>query len=65
MSRHGDYGGFYSQFGENKQIFENYMRNRESLLPRGKFIELGAIGGITFSNTKFFKDYLGWTGVLI
>lgn len=28
-------------------------------------MELGAVDGITYSNTKFFQDELGWNGLLI
>lgn len=31
----------------------------------GTFVELGALDGKRFSNTKFFDDFLGWSGVLI
>jgi hypothetical protein len=31
----------------------------------GTFVELGALDGVLFSNTKFYEDTLGWTGVLI
>ncbi|KAK2152322.1 hypothetical protein LSH36_333g00023 [Paralvinella palmiformis] len=32
---------------------------------RGTYVEIGALDGITYSNTKFFEDYLDWGGVLI
>lgn len=28
-------------------------------------MEIGAFDGLTYSNTKFFEDHLGWNGVLI
>ena len=31
----------------------------------GTFLELGALDGVLFSNTKFFEDTLQWKGVLI
>ena len=31
----------------------------------GTFLELGALNGISLSNTLFFEEYLGWNGVLI
>lgn len=52
---------YYGQLLEDKHIHERYfpgVRNRV-------FLELGAFDGITYSNTKFFEDTLGWTGVLI
>ena len=29
------------------------------------FLEMGALDGVKFSNTKFFEDTMGWSGVLI
>jgi hypothetical protein len=26
---------------------------------------MGALNGFTYSNTKFYEDSLGWTGVLV
>jgi len=51
---------FYSQQKEDEILFEKYLNYRD-----GFFIELGAMDGITFSNTKFFEDELGWNGILI
>ena len=31
----------------------------------GKYIELGAYNGLTFSNTKWLENSLGWKGILI
>jgi len=51
---------FYSQQGEDRILNEKYFNYRD-----GFFIELGAMNGVTYSNTKFFEDSLGWTGILI
>jgi len=51
---------FYSQGQEDHFLFEKYLGYRN-----GFFIELGAMNGITYSNTKFFEDQLNWTGILI
>jgi len=51
---------YYSQFGEDKFLYEKHLNYKN-----GFFIELGAMDGITFSNTKFFEDELGWNGILI
>ena len=40
---------------------ENYFKNKKN----GTYIELGALDGVLFSNTKFFEDTLNWTGILI
>jgi FkbM family methyltransferase len=52
---------FYGQCGEDKHIYETYFKNKRD----GVFLELGALDGLTYSNTKFFEESLGWTGVLI
>lgn len=54
---------YYGQDGLDKYIHQNF-------LPKpfidGTFLELGAIDGIRFSNTKFFEDNMGFNkGILI
>lgn len=51
---------FYSQQNEDKYLYEKYLNYKN-----GFFIEIGAMDGITFSNTKFFEDELNWSGILI
>lgn len=53
---------FYSQLGEDLFIFKNFINNKVN---DGIFVELGALDGIVFSNSKFFEDELGFTGILI
>ena len=52
---------FYSQCGEDKHVYEKYFKYKRN----GVFLELGALDGQTYSNTKFFEETLGWSGVLI
>ena len=52
---------YFSQCGEDAFLNERYFNNKRD----GVYIELGAIDGVLFSNTKFFEDQLGWRGVLI
>jgi FkbM family methyltransferase len=52
---------YYSQAGEDEYLNTNYFKNKK----HGKYIELGALDGILYSNTKFFEDQLGWNGILI
>ena len=52
---------YYSQCGEDEFLNETIFFNKKN----GKYIELGALDGIQYSNTKFFEDNLGWSGVLI
>jgi FkbM family methyltransferase len=53
---------FYSQLGEDLFIFKNFINK---IVKDGIFIELGALDGIKYSNSKFFEDLLGFTGILI
>jgi FkbM family methyltransferase len=50
----------YSQFKQDKFIYENYFQNKTN----GYFVDIGAHDGITFNNSKFFEE-LGWNGVCI
>jgi len=52
---------FFSQSGEDLDLYNAFFCNRTG----GTFVELGALDGVKFSNTKFFEDSLGWSGVLI
>ncbi len=52
---------FASQHGEDVFLNHNIFRNKR----KGIYIELGALDGVLYSNTKFFEDYLNWTGILI
>jgi hypothetical protein len=54
---------YYSQQEEDRIIFEEIYLNAPHM--NGIFIELGAMNGVTYSNTKFFQDEFGWSGVLI
>ena len=57
---------FYSQCGEDLEIYTDFIsKNLSTFKNSGTFIELGASDGIKFSNTKFFEDELGFTGILI
>ena len=52
---------FASQQGEDVFLNHNIFKNKR----KGVYIELGALDGALYSNTKFFEDYLKWTGILI
>ena len=52
---------YYSQWGEDAFLNNNYFHNKTN----GAYIELGALNGVLYSNTKFFQEQLNWTGVLI
>jgi FkbM family methyltransferase len=53
---------FYAQQGEDIYTVANYIN---IINEDGVFVEIGGFDGLTFSNTKFFEDYLGFKGVLI
>jgi FkbM family methyltransferase len=52
---------FYGQMGEDAHIHKTYFPT----LRNGTFLEMGALDGVKYSNTKFFEDTMGWSGVLI
>jgi len=52
---------YYSQWGEDQYLNDNYFHNKTN----GTYIELGALNGVLYSNTKFFQDVLNWNGILI
>ena len=49
---------YYSQFEQDKIVYESYFQGQTN----GYFIDIGAHDGVTFSNSKFFEE-LGWTGI--
>ena len=57
--------GYYSQFREDEAlhrwIFNNTQENRNP----GIFVEIGALDGLSGSNTLFFERMYDWRGVLI
>lgn len=53
---------FYGQQGEDVFIYNHFLNTKRT---DGTFVELGGMDGITYSNSKFFEDELGYTGVLI
>lgn len=52
---------YYSQDKEDIYLNTNYFKNKTN----GVYIELGALDGKLYSNTKFFEDHLHWSGILI
>ena len=51
---------FYSQYGQDKFLFENLFKEKSN----GFYLDIGAHDGITLSNTYLFEK-LGWDGVCI
>ena len=52
----------FSQNGEDLALFEQFFGGDAQ---PGTFVEMGALDGLTFSNTAAFEAALGWRGVLI
>jgi FkbM family methyltransferase len=52
---------YYSQCQEDEYLNLKYFKNNKN----GVYIELGALDGVLYSNTKFFEDSLNWKGILI
>ena len=52
---------YYSQCQEDIFLNEHIFKNKQN----GIYIELCALDGVLYSNTKFFEDTLNWTGILI
>lgn len=55
---------YFGQGQEDKQIYEKLFKNYK-MIGQKYYMELGALDGVTYSNTKFFEDTLGYTGLLI
>ena len=52
---------FYSQYGQDKWLYDNFFKKKQN----GFFLEIGADDGVDKSNTLFFEESLGWTGLCI
>jgi FkbM family methyltransferase len=52
---------YYSQSEEDSYLNEKYFKN----MPNGVFVEVGALDGQLYSNTKYFEETHNWTGVLV
>jgi len=51
---------FYSQFGQDKFIIENFFKNKTT----GFYVDIGANDGVDLSNTKTLEE-IGWKGVCV
>lgn len=52
---------YYSQCLEDEFINKTYFKNKKE----GIYLELGALDGILYSNTKYFEEQHNWSGILI
>jgi FkbM family methyltransferase len=56
-------GRFYGQFRQDQRVYELFFKQQRR--QQGVFVDVGASDGVTFSNTFFFENTLGWTGLCI
>ena len=49
---------------EDEMLYEKYFKNY-TLEGQKYYFEMGALDGVMYSNTKFYEETLGWTGVLV
>ncbi|MDN3506587.1 MAG: FkbM family methyltransferase [Simkaniaceae bacterium] len=54
-------GEYYSQCGQDSYVYETFFKGKTD----GVFVDIGANDGVTYSNTLFFENDLGWTGICI
>lgn len=54
---------YYSQAGEDKYIYEELVSKVAPISTH--YLEIGALDGVKYSNTKFFEEHLGWSGILV
>ena len=52
---------FYSQKGQDRFLHEQVFKGKRN----GVFVDIGAYDGVTLSNSYFFEQTLGWTGICI
>ena len=55
------YAPYYSQCGQDKYVNEYIFKGAK----QGFFIDVGAHDGISYSNTYYFEQILGWRGICI
>ncbi len=52
---------FYSQIGQDRYLLDSFFRGKRS----GVFLDIGAYDGQTFSNSLFFEETMGWSGLCV
>jgi FkbM family methyltransferase len=53
--------GYHSQWGQDKWAVENIFKHRRG----GFFVDIGAYNGVDISNTYYFEQKLGWSGICV
>ena len=54
---------YHSQSEEDRALYQRYFSKPDVF--GGVYLEIGALDGVSYSNTKFFEDHLKWSGILI
>lgn len=52
---------YYSQYGQDEYLDRKILKGKVG----GVFLDIGAAGGITRSNSYFFEKCRGWTGICV
>jgi len=52
---------YYSQIQQDQYLNENYFKN----MADGFFVDVGAYDGVIGSNSLFFEESLGWSGICV
>lgn len=52
---------FYSQCKQDAYVYDNFFKEKQN----GVFVDIGANDGIKYSNTYFFEQQMGWTGICV
>lgn len=52
---------YFSQSGQDKYVNEHLFFNKKN----GVFVEIGAHDGVSYSNTVYFEQELGWSGICV
>jgi len=52
---------FYSQCKQDAYVYDTFFKEKQN----GVFVDIGANDGIKYSNTYFFEQQMGWTGICV
>lgn len=52
---------YYARSGQDKYLNENIFKGKKN----GIYVDLGAYDGVESSNTLFFEESLGWSGICV
>lgn len=55
------YAGYHSQYKQDQFTNDRFFHNKRN----GVFVDIGAHDGQTYSNSLFYEEDLGWTGICV